>query len=149
MRPIDADALYLEKFVKPRTEWHQGWNDALDAATTQALTIDAVHVVRCKDCIYWSSKRSVCNNLRGLYSQTKETDFCSFGEMRDDAVETTARRLCGPEKVEPQMADVNEVLEVVANVLHESDPDGAEQIGILRAHRAIRLRYLDNQNPGK
>ena len=45
MRLIDADALYLGKFVEPRTEWHQGWNDSLDAATTQAPTIDAVPVV--------------------------------------------------------------------------------------------------------
>jgi hypothetical protein len=44
MRLIDADALHLGKFVEPRTEWHQGWNDALDAATTQAPTIDAIPV---------------------------------------------------------------------------------------------------------
>lgn len=67
----------------------------------------------------------------------------------EDAVKATVRWLRSPAKVEPQMADVNEVLEVVANVLHESDPDDAQQIGILRAYRAIRLRYLDNQNPGK
>lgn len=41
MRMIDADELYLGKFVEPRTEWHMGWNDALDAAATQAPTIDA------------------------------------------------------------------------------------------------------------
>lgn len=40
-RLIDADALYLGKFVEPMTEWHRGWNDALDAATTQAPTIEA------------------------------------------------------------------------------------------------------------
>ena len=40
MRPIDADELPLGKFVKPRTEWHKGWNDALDAAMFQAPTID-------------------------------------------------------------------------------------------------------------
>ena len=41
MRLIDADALSLGKFIETRTEWHQGWNDALDAATTQAPTIEA------------------------------------------------------------------------------------------------------------
>lgn len=45
MRPIDADALELGKFIETRTDWHKGWNDALDAATTQAPTIDAVEVV--------------------------------------------------------------------------------------------------------
>lgn len=41
MRLIDADALCLGKFVESRTEWHLGWNDALEAATTQAPTIEA------------------------------------------------------------------------------------------------------------
>ena len=49
-RLIDANELPLGKFVEPRTEWHQGWNDALDAAMLQAPTVDAVEVVRCKDC---------------------------------------------------------------------------------------------------
>jgi hypothetical protein len=42
MRLIDADELELGKFVEPRTEWHRGWNDALDAATTQAPDVNAV-----------------------------------------------------------------------------------------------------------
>ena len=44
-RLIDANALPLGKFVEPRTEWHQGWNDALDAAKDAAETVDAVEVV--------------------------------------------------------------------------------------------------------
>ena len=39
MRLIDANELSLGKFVEPRTDWHRGWNDALDAATTQAPTV--------------------------------------------------------------------------------------------------------------
>lgn len=39
MRIIDADELRLGKFVEPRTEWQKGWNDALEAASTQAPTI--------------------------------------------------------------------------------------------------------------
>ena len=83
MRLIDADALCLGKFVEPRTEWHQGWNDALDAATTQAPTIDAVPVVRCKDCCH---KHIVtCEGMigcmyKGKLIQMKPTDYCSYGE---------------------------------------------------------------------
>ena len=44
MRLIDANELPLGKFVEPRTEWHQGWNDALDAAMLQAVPVDAVPV---------------------------------------------------------------------------------------------------------
>ena len=80
MRLIDADALIAEY-----DRVHIGAPGGARELMVQAPTIDAVPVVRCADCIYWSSKRSVCNNLRGLYSQTKETDFCSYGERRTNA----------------------------------------------------------------
>lgn len=44
-RIIDANQLYLHKFVEPRTEWHQGWNDALDAVALQEPTVDVAPVV--------------------------------------------------------------------------------------------------------
>ena len=44
-RLIDANKLPDGKFIEPRTEWHQGWNDALDAAMSQAPTVDAVEAV--------------------------------------------------------------------------------------------------------
>lgn len=66
MRLIDADALCLGKFVEPRTEWHLGWNDALEAASTQAPTIDAVPVKRGRwisltECANAGVYCSVCN----------------------------------------------------------------------------------------
>jgi hypothetical protein len=45
MRLIDADALWMGKFPPCGKPYQEGWNDALDAATTQAPTIDAVPVV--------------------------------------------------------------------------------------------------------
>lgn len=44
-RLIDANELYLGKFLDARTDYHIGWNDALDAAASQANTVDAVEVV--------------------------------------------------------------------------------------------------------
>lgn len=45
-RLIDANELYLSKFVKVgRSDYREGWNDALDAASRQAPTVDAVEVV--------------------------------------------------------------------------------------------------------
>ena len=53
-----------------------------------APTIDAVPVVRCKDC----KNGTVCVNMKGTeyvdcvlddYSVRKPTDFCSYGEKRD------------------------------------------------------------------
>lgn len=66
MRLIDADELNKVKFhelpythivpadlLKHQTEaYERGWNDAIDAIVESADTIDAVLVVRCKDCKY-------------------------------------------------------------------------------------------------
>ena len=61
MRLIDADELYLGKFVEPRTEWNQGWNDALDAATTQAPAVDAVPVVHGRWITNWCDNNMICH----------------------------------------------------------------------------------------
>ena len=85
MRLIDADALHLGKFVEPRTEWHQGWNDALDAATTQAPTIDAVPVVRCEDCEYFLEEGGVLEPWCDWHEARMigRGGFCSEGKRKD------------------------------------------------------------------
>ena len=50
-------------------------------------TVDAVPVVRCKDCRYRNDLyvigRAICNNEKGLMStEIKDTDFCPYGERR-------------------------------------------------------------------
>ena len=51
------------------------------SALEKAPTIDAVEVVRCKDCnFYGRNKRCVMN---GLY--ISGSDFCSYGERKKDA----------------------------------------------------------------
>ena len=80
MSDIISRTALLAEYDKHHVGEPGGARKLIEAATT----IDAVPVVRCADCIYWSSKRSVCNNLRGLYSQTKETDFCCWGERKAD-----------------------------------------------------------------
>ncbi len=52
-----------------------------------APTVDAVEVVRCKDCEWFSSLRQdpflpYCNHIAGLLLAKEET-FCSFGKRRD------------------------------------------------------------------
>lgn len=77
MRPIDADALELGKFIETRTDWHKGWNDALDAATTQAPTIDAVEVVH----VRWDNN-GYCTNCgnRCIGNEYEEwrTKYCPY-----------------------------------------------------------------------
>ena len=86
-RLIDANALPLGKFPNPRTEWHQGWNDALDAAKDAAETVDAVEVVRCKDCKWWSRNVGIVDSPNGhCFSHDIDPngyDFCSYGERRE------------------------------------------------------------------
>lgn len=43
---------------------------------------DVQPVVRCKDCVYWSSKKTrYCNMLKGTF---QENDYCSYAERRTD-----------------------------------------------------------------
>ena len=55
-------------------------------------TVDAVEVVRCKDCKYWEqynacdgTKPHRCMNYDAIfYKRTKADDFCSYGERKDN-----------------------------------------------------------------
>ena len=55
-------------------------------------TVDAVEVVRCKDCTYYDAKRHRCDHPNLNYDvecydqwiDTEPDDFCSYGERRSD-----------------------------------------------------------------
>lgn len=75
MRLIDAEE--LERLFNAQIE--QGATDAFDAfddALQDALTIDAVPVVRCCDCQKF--KTYGCRMVASGYD-----DFCSYGERKD------------------------------------------------------------------
>lgn len=49
--------------------------------------VDAVPVVRCKDCKYWEIGKDYepyCNHWGNMMADTVEDDFCSFGERKDN-----------------------------------------------------------------
>ena len=75
MRLIDADALIEEAL----TEGAYGYVDAKQIA--DAPTIDAVPVVRCKDCAVPHNKYTGCPMLNGLV--TPPDFYCPFGERKD------------------------------------------------------------------
>lgn len=89
-RLIDANALLAEfdrilqkpPFVHPATPWDRG----LLLASVTALemtTVDAVEVVRCKDCVCFSS--NACLGIMPGYGfEVDPMDFCSYGERRTD-----------------------------------------------------------------
>lgn len=86
MRLIDADAL-VKALNESGVPYRADVQEVLDAQPT----VDAVPVVRCKDCRHWSEMQ----NLTGAclrhsvidgswWHGTDSTDYCSFAERRND-----------------------------------------------------------------
>lgn len=53
----------------------------------EAPTVDAVEVVRCKDCKFLGFKdfSGICNGPK-VYGIVQPYDFCSYGERREDGI---------------------------------------------------------------
>ena len=99
MRLIDADRLnkpiYAEEdnITGSGMSYDEicGYNDGIDIAWNkidQAPTIDAVPVIRCKDCIrrYDTDECSMCFLIEGkYYEHTNENGFCDRGERKEGA----------------------------------------------------------------
>ena len=99
MRLIDADRLnkpiYAEEdnITGSGMSYDEicGYNDGIDIAWNkidQAPTIDAVPVVRCKDCIrrYDTDECPMCFLIEGKYCEyTNENRFCDRGERKEGA----------------------------------------------------------------
>lgn len=91
MRLIDADAAYERAQADSRRGALEDWEfDMIVNCLDSAPTVDVVSVVRCKDCKHWgdhvpfAGKKlgfnwcdKFCNNI------AVESDFCSYGELRD------------------------------------------------------------------
>ena len=81
-RLIDANALIEEA----NAEGAYGYVDAFQIAN--APTVDAVEVVRCRDCKHWHKETLFCDYMP--YGEAQERvnwyadDFCSYGERKDN-----------------------------------------------------------------
>ena len=104
MRLIDADELYIleshtqigcDKIhgIQPRSTYQEmyemGWNNALKAAEKGMPTIDAVEVVRCKECKRWKDPRDYecpyhTSGDPHIDDDPEEDFFCKLGERRED-----------------------------------------------------------------
>ena len=96
MRLIDADALKQFEITMPRGD---GYSDFVFAGHIhQAPTIDAVPVVRCKDCRYYLMWSDIPDQYGDCYTylsclfwvtdnnilpSVKPNDFCSYGELKN------------------------------------------------------------------
>ena len=80
MRLIDADAL-------PKYTGYALSADEVATAVDTAPTIDAVPVVRCKDCVYYQDNNDGYphDGCRWRSDETPDADdFCSFAERKDN-----------------------------------------------------------------
>lgn len=81
MRPIDADELlkdpyFLDESIPERVIFAEAVKDA--------PTIDAVPVVRCKDCIFSAEKREFGDLQCHIFDAPMNFDnFCSYGERKE------------------------------------------------------------------
>ena len=86
-RLIDANA-FLQHWNKEYR--HQYANDMFKIAIANFPTVDAVEVVRCKDCKKWDQETWFCDEHstfghHGLeWDMFDPNDFCSYGERRTD-----------------------------------------------------------------
>ena len=85
-RLIDADALMNEA----NSDGAYRCEDAKQIS--EAPTIDAVEVVRCKDCkhykpqkksAHWENRANYCNRIVTI--KVRPYDFCSYGERKEGA----------------------------------------------------------------
>ena len=109
-RLIDANSL-LDEFLKKYTEMERDGNLVFAACEIKQdfadmisnfQTVDAVEVVRCKDCKYWGDEEGKLQRSDGaLFARCKihnylldgrhtgwcptENDFCSYGERKEGA----------------------------------------------------------------
>jgi hypothetical protein len=81
MRLIDADA-YKERnaeIIDCEID-HNKYQDTLRELIDDSPTIDAVPVVRCKDCKHWMKMDGKC------FPNADVNNFCSNGERGDDDI---------------------------------------------------------------
>lgn len=92
-RLIDAHDLWSDIMMLP----HNGdmiSSEEVEQAIMDALTVDAVEVVRCKDCVNYQETLGKdsgkpcgygsCKNPCAMTGIVYDEDFCSYGERRAD-----------------------------------------------------------------
>lgn len=91
MRLIDLDKVRIEIAVPRGRKFVQEVIDKLNDKLDKLPTVDAVPVVRCKDCIYYHPFAEIkgkgeCHIVEDAECLTwyEDCDYCSYGERRDE-----------------------------------------------------------------
>ena len=85
MRLGDLDALYAE-FEKAAWYNNADRDEVAETLLLAAPTIDAVEVVRCKNCLYWQSGENECEKWEYCAFHNigiGPHSFCSYGERKE------------------------------------------------------------------
>jgi hypothetical protein len=88
MRLIDADRLLSEPMKNKYYHLKNGDTAVPLIDIKNAPTVDAVEVVRCRDCLYWQKSNLFSGYMVFRYVVDcsvvrREDDFCSRGERKD------------------------------------------------------------------
>ena len=90
MRLIDADKINYHEHTECMGHGDfETVRTVTDKEIAEIPTVDAVPVVRCRDCKHWDSETWFCDNHstfghHGLdWNMFSEDDFCSYGERKD------------------------------------------------------------------
>lgn len=95
MMLIDADALMriYQEVLCPHVSCADcslltnDGNCRFETMIREALAIDAVSIVRCRDCKYWHKETLFCDYMPYVEAQDRVNwyadDFCSYGERKD------------------------------------------------------------------
>ena len=84
MRPIDAD--YLVEYWKPDGR-RMFVADYFIWTVKHAPTVDAVPVIRCRDCKYNSNTDGNyvnCNIIPQMFGKTPDDNYCSWAERKEE-----------------------------------------------------------------
>ena len=82
------DTAFMQSRTRPNIAWWEGYSTGVNWARNtinDAPTVDAVEVVRCKDCKFLHGK-GYCTLVTGL-TRIKPDDYCSYGAKMDLGVE--------------------------------------------------------------
>ena len=83
MRLIDADALKDKCYITVRGTTIGRNNYVMFHEIDATPTIDAVQVVRCKDCKHWQNEHLCLAWSRHGTIETMPEQYCSYGERKD------------------------------------------------------------------
>ena len=93
MSLIDADKFEVYTWVNKSSDYVDGDQSILEAIDI-APTVDAVEIVRCRDCkhympqkksAHWENRANYCNRIVTI--KTQPYDFCSYGERKNEVNE--------------------------------------------------------------